>query len=111
MGLSATHRWAGWFCLCPSSSGYKCALRDLWWKKFRLNGCSASQGRETTQQSEEETPMWLNTIGLLVTCAFSLITAPLAATAQSPAQVPRIGILSPAAEASTPLFEAFRQGL
>ena len=53
--------------------------------------------------------MWLNTIGLLVTCMFSMITAPLAAQAQ--AKVPRIGILSPAAEASTPLFEAFRQGL
>src|SRR5919204_878696 len=55
--------------------------------------------------------MWLNTIGLLVTCAFSIITAPLAAKAQSPAKAPRIGILSPAAEASTPLFEAFRHGL
>src|SRR5438094_7040242 len=55
--------------------------------------------------------MWLNTIGLLVTCAFSMIMAPLAAKAQSPASAPRIGILSPAAEASTPVFEAFRQGL
>jgi putative ABC transport system substrate-binding protein len=53
--------------------------------------------------------MWLNTIGLLVTCAFSLLTAPIAVKA--PAKVPRIGILSPAAEASTPVFEAFRQGL
>ena len=55
--------------------------------------------------------MRLNIIGLLVTCAFSLLTAPLAAQVQAPAKVPRIGILSPAAEASTPLFEAFRQGL
>ena len=55
--------------------------------------------------------MWLNTIGLLVTCVFSMITAPLATKAQVSAQVPRIGILSPAAEAFTPVFEAFRQGL
>ena len=53
--------------------------------------------------------MWLNIIGLLVICAFSLLTALLDAQAQ--AKVPRIGILSPAAEASTPVFEAFRQGL
>jgi putative ABC transport system substrate-binding protein len=37
--------------------------------------------------------------------------APLAGDAQQPAKVPRIGILTPAAEASTPVFEAFRQGL
>jgi putative ABC transport system substrate-binding protein len=48
-------------------------------------------------------------IGLLL--ALAILVAPLAARAQSPAEVPRIGILSPAAEASTPLFKAFRQGL
>ena len=55
--------------------------------------------------------MWLTTSGLLVTFALSILMAPLAAKAQAPAEVPRIGILSPAAEPSTPLFEAFRQGL
>jgi putative ABC transport system substrate-binding protein len=37
--------------------------------------------------------------------------APLAGDAQPRAKVPRIGILTPASEASTPVFEAFRQGL
>jgi ABC-type uncharacterized transport system substrate-binding protein len=49
------------------------------------------------------------TIGLLVTLA--LCWAPLAAEAQRRDTVPRIGILTPASEASTPLWEAFRQGL
>ena len=38
-------------------------------------------------------------------------TATLAVEAQQQGKVPRIGILTPASEASTPLWEAFRQGL
>jgi putative tryptophan/tyrosine transport system substrate-binding protein len=48
---------------------------------------------------------------LLSSLTLSILLAPLAGDAQPPAKVPRIGILTPAAEASTPLFEAFRQGL
>ena len=38
-------------------------------------------------------------------------TATLAVEAQPQGKVPRIGILTPASEASTPLWEAFRHGL
>jgi putative ABC transport system substrate-binding protein len=55
--------------------------------------------------------MWRSAIALLVTLTLSIIAAPLAAEAQPRATVPRIGILTPASEASTPLWEAFRQGL
>jgi putative ABC transport system substrate-binding protein len=48
---------------------------------------------------------------VLALLGLGLLVAPLTAEAQPPTQVHRIGILSPAAEASTPLFEAFRQGL
>ncbi len=51
------------------------------------------------------------TAWLLIALAFCIPLAPLAGDAQPPAKVPRIGILTPAAEASTPVFEAFRQGL
>jgi len=47
----------------------------------------------------------------LVALAFGILSAPLAAVAQQPAKVPRIGILTLAGGSSTPLFEAFRQGL
>ena len=54
--------------------------------------------------------MWWSTIGCLVTLTLSLLAAPLTATAQQMAPVPRIGILRtvspPPAEQ-----EAFRQGL
>ena len=52
--------------------------------------------------------MQRTTVGLLV---FGVLGLALTIEAQAPAKVHRIGILSPAAEASTPLFEAFRQGL
>jgi putative ABC transport system substrate-binding protein len=55
--------------------------------------------------------MWCSAVGVIVTLALSLLTAPLAATAQPQGKVPRLGILTPASEASTPLWEAFRQGL
>ena len=49
-------------------------------------------------------------IGLAVILAVSLVLAPLAADAQS-AKVPRIGVLTLSVASSTPIFEAFRQGL
>src|SRR6266446_1671741 len=59
----------------------------------------------------EEMIMWWSAIGCLVTLILNLLVTPLAAAAQPPAKVARIGILSPAAAASTPLSEAIRQGL
>jgi len=59
----------------------------------------------------EDTPMPRYTFGLLVLLALGLLWGLLCSDAQPPTKVHRIGILSPAAEASTPLFEAFRQGL
>jgi putative tryptophan/tyrosine transport system substrate-binding protein len=50
-------------------------------------------------------------IGLIAIVALALLVAPLAAEAQQQGKVPRIGILTPASEASTPLWEAFRHGL
>jgi putative ABC transport system substrate-binding protein len=50
-------------------------------------------------------------VGLLILLALGLLWGLLCSDAQPPTKVHRIGILSPAAEASTPLFEAFRQGL
>jgi putative ABC transport system substrate-binding protein len=38
--------------------------------------------------------MWLRALGLIVICTFSLLTAPLAARAQQPTKVPRVGYLS-----------------
>jgi putative ABC transport system substrate-binding protein len=59
----------------------------------------------------EEMIMWWSAVGCLVTLILNLLVPPLAAAAQPPAKVARIGILSPAAAASTPLSEAIRQGL
>jgi putative ABC transport system substrate-binding protein len=53
----------------------------------------------------------MKALALTVMCGLSLFLAPLAATAQPQGRVPRIGILTPASEASTALWEAFRQGL
>ncbi len=49
--------------------------------------------------------------GFIVALTLGILSAPLAAVAQQPAKVPRIGILTLAVASSTPLFEAFRQGL
>ena len=49
--------------------------------------------------------MWLKTVGLVVTLALVILTAPLAA-AQPPGKVPRIGLLE-----DSPHWEAFYQGL
>ena len=56
--------------------------------------------------------MWLRAIPLIVIVVLAILVAPLTATAQQPAQLPRIGYLSatpPAANAGR--LEAFRQGL
>jgi hypothetical protein len=55
--------------------------------------------------------MWCSAIGVIAALTLSLLVALLTAEAQQRDSVPRIGILTPAAEASTPLWEAFRQGL
>jgi len=54
--------------------------------------------------------MRLRTIGLIVTLALGLLLAPLAADAQQPAKVPRIGFLR-AEMPPESYIEAFRQGL
>jgi putative tryptophan/tyrosine transport system substrate-binding protein len=56
--------------------------------------------------------MWYSAVGCLVTFALSMLVAPLAAVAQPPVKVPRIGWLSLGAPSGTPyLLDAFRQGL
>ena len=56
--------------------------------------------------------MWYSAIGFLVTLTLSLPAAPLTATAQPPAKVPRIGFLGVLpASAVAARTEAFRQGL
>jgi putative ABC transport system substrate-binding protein len=60
----------------------------------------------------EDTTMTCRTIGLLVT--LSLLVVPLAAEAQPPAKIPRVGFLSPSSPAdprTQRFLEAFRQGL
>jgi ABC-type uncharacterized transport system substrate-binding protein len=54
---------------------------------------------------------WGSTVGFIVTLTLSMLIAPFTVKAQPRSAVPRIGILTPAAEASTPVWEAFRQGL
>ena len=39
------------------------------------------------------------------------VTQVIPATAQEPGKVPRVGILTPAENATTPIFDAFRKGL
>ena len=59
----------------------------------------------------KDSTKWLRAIPLIVIVVLAILVAPLAAEAQQQGKVPRIGILTPASEASTPLWEAFRQGL
>jgi putative ABC transport system substrate-binding protein len=54
---------------------------------------------------------WGSTVGFIVTLTLRMLIAPCTVTAQPRSAVPRIGILTLAAEASTPVWEAFRQGL
>jgi len=55
--------------------------------------------------------MWYSTLGGFITLTLSLLVAPLVADAQPSAKVARIGYLSVAGGAGSPLAEAFRQGL
>ena len=55
--------------------------------------------------------MWCSAVGFIVTLTLSLLAAPRTVTAQPRSTVPRIGVLTSAAEVSNPLWEAFRQGL
>jgi putative tryptophan/tyrosine transport system substrate-binding protein len=55
--------------------------------------------------------MWYSTLGGFITLTLSLLVAPLVADAQPSAKVARIGYLSVAGGAGSPLVEAFRQGL
>ena len=50
-------------------------------------------------------------VGLAVVFTLSLFVAPLAAAAQQAGKMPRIGILTLASSASTPILQAFRDGL
>ena len=54
--------------------------------------------------------MWCSTAGCLVTLILSLLLAPLAAHAQQPSKVPRIGVLWERTP-TDPFIAAFRQGL
>src|SRR6266545_2954446 len=56
--------------------------------------------------------MWYRTVGCIVTLTLSLLTAPLATTAQQATTVHRIGrLLSGSSSSDRHLVEAFRQGL
>jgi hypothetical protein len=58
--------------------------------------------------------MWYSAVGCIVTIILSLLTAPVAAQAQQPAKVARIGyLLSGVLESpeTRVLLDAFRQGL
>jgi ABC-type uncharacterized transport system substrate-binding protein len=55
--------------------------------------------------------MWYSSVGAIITLILSLLAVPFATAAQQQGKVPRIGILTTASEASTPVWEAFRQGL
>lgn len=55
--------------------------------------------------------MWYSTVGFLVTLTLSLLAAPLAADAQAPAKVPRIGVLSSVSPPATSVPSPFVQGL
>ena len=56
--------------------------------------------------------MWYSAVGCIVTLILSLLATPLAAEAQQPGQMPRIGFVEPGAAAVNGHFlAAFRQGL
>jgi putative ABC transport system substrate-binding protein len=55
--------------------------------------------------------MWYSTLGGVITLIWGMLMAPLVADAQPSAKVARIGYLSVAGGAGSPLAEAFRQGL
>ena len=55
--------------------------------------------------------MWRSTVGFIVALALGILAAPVISTAQKPAKIPRIGVLSPAPPAPRPDLDAFRQAL
>jgi len=57
-----------------------------------------------------EAKMTLGGGGMISVLALGLLAAPIAAEAQQPAKVPRIGLLTPGSPGD-PFIEAFRQGL
>src|SRR4030095_15674712 len=59
---------------------------------------------------EKEMPMRRKTVWLVVMLALVILTAPLIAEAQTPAPIPRIGIIGDWPEDS-PAWQAFREGL
>ena len=64
-------------------------------------------GRLAIRRTEETGT--LRTVGLFITFTLALLAAPLAAEAQQPANVPRVGFLGTLA--TNPFYEALRQGL
>jgi putative tryptophan/tyrosine transport system substrate-binding protein len=54
--------------------------------------------------------MWYSTVGCMVMLTLSLLMTPLAAHAQPPAKVPRVGVLAERSP-TDPFITAFRQGL
>src|SRR5262245_9238647 len=79
------------------------ALRSRCWFATRSR-CMVYTGRV------EETIMWYNSVGLVVTLVLLTLWAPLAAHAPPSAKVPRIGFLRPSL-ASPCRTDAFAQGL
>src|SRR5712691_3278228 len=55
--------------------------------------------------------MWYRVVGGIVTLTLSLLAAPLAATAQSRATIPRVGVLEPESPQRSSCIAAFQQGL
>jgi putative ABC transport system substrate-binding protein len=53
--------------------------------------------------------MWYSAVGYLVTLILSLLTVSLAAEAQPPGKIYRIGYLAPGTQLPTPFREALRQ--
>src|SRR5215472_2678148 len=63
-------------------------------------------------QRRKEIIMRGGTVGIVAILALALLCAPLAAAAQPPGKMPRLGLLFPATPAVTvPMLEAFRRGL
>jgi putative tryptophan/tyrosine transport system substrate-binding protein len=63
------------------------------------------------QERREEAIMWRRTVGVIVTLTLGILAAPVISTAQPPATIPRIGVLSPAPPGPRLDLDAFRQGL
>jgi hypothetical protein len=65
--------------------------------------------RRHARDQREETTRWRSTVGCIVTLALGILLAPLAAEAQPPGKVWRIGYL--AGSPRVPQIDAFVQGL